>query len=93
VRDVLSPVTGSRNSRLLSSSGNPLLFRAPSPTLHHDEDGLSDVPETITVVFVTKDGQRIPVKAREGERALYLAHRFGIDMEGACEASLACTTW
>ncbi len=30
---------------------------------------------------------------REGERALYLAHRKGIEMEGACEASLACTTW
>jgi len=23
---------------------------------------------------------------------LYLAHRYGIQMEGACEASLACTT-
>lgn len=27
-----------------------------------------------------------------GDNVLYLAHRYGIDMEGACEASLACTT-
>ena len=26
------------------------------------------------------------------QRAMYLAHRKNIDMEGACEASLACTT-
>ena len=31
-------------------------------------------------------------EGREGERVMYLAHRKGIDMEGACEASLACTT-
>ena len=29
---------------------------------------------------------------REGEIALRLAQRHGIPMEGACEASLACTT-
>lgn len=23
---------------------------------------------------------------------MYLAHRYGVEMEGACEASLACTT-
>ncbi len=49
-------------------------------------------PDTIRVTFITKDGETIDVKGREGERALYLAHRKGIDMEGACEASLACTT-
>ena len=51
-----------------------------------------DVPATIRVRFVTKDGDTVDVLAKEGERALYLAHRTSIDMEGACEASLACTT-
>lgn len=69
------------------------MFRAPTPALLHDDDDLAHLPDTISVTFVMKDGNRIPVKAREGERALYLAHRHGIDMEGACEASLACTTW
>lgn len=50
------------------------------------------MPATIDVTFVTKDGEKISVKAKSGERALYLAHRCGVDMEGACEASLACTT-
>ena len=30
--------------------------------------------------------------ANEGENALRLAQRNGVEMEGACEASLACTT-
>ena len=62
-----------------------------SPRLKHEEIDPSK-PENITVTFVTKDEEAIKVKAREGERALYLAHRYNIDMEGACEASLACTT-
>ncbi len=34
-----------------------------------------DVPETIKVTFITKDGKETEVMAKEGERALYLAHR------------------
>ncbi|XP_022246425.1 adrenodoxin-like protein, mitochondrial isoform X2 [Limulus polyphemus] len=48
--------------------------------------------EVVNVVFVTKDGKRIPVRGKIGDNVLYLAHRYGIEMEGACEASLACTT-
>ena len=82
--------TSSRFSSCASTK--TLMFRAPSMPLCHD-DHLSHLPETISVIFVTKDGEKIEVKARDGERAMYLAHRKGIDMEGACEASLACTTW
>ena len=32
------------------------------------------------------------VLAREGESLLEVAHNNGIDLEGACEASLACST-
>lgn len=39
-----------------------------------------------------KNGHRIPVRGKIGDNVLYLAHRHGIEMEGACEASLACTT-
>ena len=42
---------------------------------YHEDTELSNVPETINVTFITKDGQEIKVKAKEGERALYLAHR------------------
>ena len=32
------------------------------------------------------------MKARVGDNVLYLARRHGIELEGACEASLACST-
>lgn len=46
----------------------------------------------MTVIFVTKDGNKVHVKGKVGDNLLYLAHRYDIPMEGACEASLACTT-
>ncbi|XP_017336147.1 ferredoxin-2, mitochondrial [Ictalurus punctatus] len=52
---------------------------------HSDED-------VINVVFIDRSGERIPVKAKVGDSVLYLAHRYGISLEGACEASLACST-
>lgn len=46
----------------------------------------------INVTFIDKNGVRTEVKAKEGEHSLALAKRYGVEMEGACEASLACTT-
>jgi len=40
----------------------------------------------------TKDGSVFEAKAREGESLLDVAHNNGIDLEGACESSLACST-
>lgn len=48
--------------------------------------------EIVNITYITKDGAKIPVKGKIGDNVLYLAHRYNIDMEGACEASLACTT-
>ena len=81
------------NLKFSTCANKTLLFRAPTLPVCHEDEALSHLPDTITVTFVTKDGDRVEVKGREGERAMYLAHRKGIDMEGACEASLACTTW
>ena len=44
------------------------------------------------VNFVLRNGEKVHTEADEGENLLYLAHRYNIEMEGACEASLACTT-
>uniref|UniRef100_A0A0K8VBW8 Adrenodoxin-like protein, mitochondrial n=1 Tax=Bactrocera latifrons TaxID=174628 RepID=A0A0K8VBW8_BACLA len=46
----------------------------------------------VRVTYIDKDGKRTEVKGKVGDNVLYLAHRYGIEMEGACEASLACTT-
>ena len=40
----------------------------------------------------SKDKESIPVLAREGESLLDVAHNNGVDLEGACESSLACST-
>lgn len=44
------------------------------------------------VVFLEPDGERREIDAPEGESILEIAHRHGIDLEGACEGSLACST-
>lgn len=44
------------------------------------------------VVFITTDEQRIEIDAPEGLSLLEVAHQNSIDLEGACEGSLACST-
>ncbi|XP_005190104.1 adrenodoxin-like protein 1, mitochondrial [Musca domestica] len=48
--------------------------------------------EIVRVTFIDKNGKRIKVNGKVGDNVLYLAHRYEVEMEGACEASLACTT-
>ena len=44
------------------------------------------------ITFVTGDGGRREIDAPDGMTILEIAHRNGIDLEGACEGSLACST-
>lgn len=44
------------------------------------------------MTFITADGTRKEVEAQEGLSVLEIAHRNHIDLEGACEGSLACST-
>ncbi|MBM3484790.1 MAG: 2Fe-2S iron-sulfur cluster binding domain-containing protein [Alphaproteobacteria bacterium] len=44
------------------------------------------------VTFVNPDGSRQVVDAPLGASILELAHKYNIDIEGACEGSLACST-
>ncbi|KAM7009369.1 ferredoxin-2, mitochondrial [Tautogolabrus adspersus] len=63
--------------------------------LYHSEEGNSnaeDPEDVVNVVYVDRSGKRIPVKAKVGDNVLYLAHKHDIGLEGACEASLACST-
>ncbi|XP_047541101.1 adrenodoxin-like protein 1, mitochondrial [Vanessa atalanta] len=48
--------------------------------------------EVVNIIYVDKDGKKTNVRGKIGDNVLYLAHRYGVEMEGACEASLACTT-
>ena len=44
------------------------------------------------VVFIERSGVRKEVTATDGTTLLQVAHANGIDMEGACEGSMACST-
>ncbi|XP_053557044.1 ferredoxin-2, mitochondrial isoform X1 [Bombina bombina] len=57
---------------------------------NHNQTELSE--DIVEVVFVDRSGSRIPVKGKIGESVLELAHRHSIELEGACESSLACST-
>ena len=44
------------------------------------------------ITFINTDGSRLEVDAPIGLSVLEIAHRHNIDLEGACEGSLACST-
>jgi len=48
--------------------------------------------EVVNVIYVDRDGKDIPIRGKVGDNVMYLAHRHNIEIEGACEASLACCT-
>eukprot|EP00511_Aplanochytrium_stocchinoi_P001002 CAMPEP_0204843368 /NCGR_PEP_ID=MMETSP1346-20131115/47939_1 /ASSEMBLY_ACC=CAM_ASM_000771 /TAXON_ID=215587 /ORGANISM="Aplanochytrium stocchinoi, Strain GSBS06" /LENGTH=205 /DNA_ID=CAMNT_0051982499 /DNA_START=41 /DNA_END=658 /DNA_ORIENTATION=+ len=57
--------------------------------------GDDDVPEDAPVVhfsFVTKDKTEIPVEAKVGQNLLRVAQKNEVELEGACECSIACST-
>ena len=44
------------------------------------------------MVFIDPKGTRNEVDAPNGLSVLEIAHKHGVDLEGACEGSLACST-
>ena len=44
------------------------------------------------MVFIERDGNRKEVEAPLGLSVLEIAHRNDVDIEGACEGSMACST-
>jgi 2Fe-2S ferredoxin len=46
----------------------------------------------VTIHFINADGTKTSVEAPVGLSVLEVAHQNGVDLEGACEGSLACST-
>jgi 2Fe-2S ferredoxin len=44
------------------------------------------------MTFIQRDGAHLEVDAPLGLSVLEIAHKHGVDIEGACEGSLACST-
>ena len=52
----------------------------------------TDSKKTAKVTFINRDGSRAEVNAPLGLSLLEVTHNNDIDLEGACEGSLACST-
>ncbi|EFO90917.1 hypothetical protein CRE_20639 [Caenorhabditis remanei] len=48
--------------------------------------------EVVNITYVLRDGTERKIRGKVGDNVMFLAHRYDIEMEGACEASLACST-
>jgi 2Fe-2S ferredoxin len=64
----------------------------PAPPLPEAARGLTELSFMPQITFIKTDGTRVQVEAPVGLSVLELAHRNDIDLEGACEGSLACST-
>ncbi|KAJ1646735.1 mitochondrial matrix iron-sulfur protein, partial [Dispira simplex] len=60
--------------------------------IRHGHATIPPEGEGLTVTFVTPEGQKKTVRCNKGDSLLEIAHANNIDLEGACEASLACST-
>lgn len=48
--------------------------------------------QPVSFFFVDKKGKETAVSGLEGDSLVSVAHKHGIDLEGACACSLACST-
>ncbi|KAI3802781.1 hypothetical protein L1987_30924 [Smallanthus sonchifolius] len=62
-----------------------------STTTTSSADGENE-EKKISVTFVDKDGEETQIKVPIGMSMLEAAHQNDIELEGACEGSLACST-
>ncbi|CAF1185062.1 unnamed protein product [Rotaria sordida] len=70
---------------------NPLITAVRYHGEYEWQDPKSE-DEVVNITFINKDGKHIPIRGKIDDNLLYLGHRYGIEIEGACEASLACST-
>ncbi|XWS70122.1 hypothetical protein CRYUN_Cryun03dG0022100 [Craigia yunnanensis] len=63
-----------------------------SASNNNTSEGVEEQKGMISVTFVSKDGKEIPIRVPIGMSMLEAAHENDIELEGACEGSLACST-
>lgn len=82
-----------KTSQLLNQFVNSKIHT--SPIIFHGEyewEAPKSEEDIVNVTYVDKDGNKTHIRGKVGDNLMYLAHRYEVEMEGACEASLACTT-
>ncbi|EPY52612.1 type I ferredoxin Etp1/cytochrome oxidase cofactor Cox15 [Schizosaccharomyces cryophilus OY26] len=95
VRSWINPVSSSSSPSNMDSVTNVLnqkrSFHSFSMLRHSAAQ--KPAPGTgIKVYFVTPEGREVLIEGNEGDSILDLAHANNIDLEGACEGSVACST-
>ena len=90
-RRVLAPLGGTLYLRARDRlrGGAPDVCLAAQRPHRHTHRGRSRMP---IMTFINRDGSRRQVDAPLGHSLLEIAHANDIDVEGACEGSLACAT-
>ncbi|KAL3521757.1 hypothetical protein ACH5RR_019906 [Cinchona calisaya] len=68
------------------------LIRQRLCTTAADNEKHNEEREKISVAFVDKDGEEKHIRVPVGMSMLEAAHENDVDLEGACEGSLACST-
>lgn len=68
------------------------LRSGPGALLHGYKNANVDPKTAVPFTFITRDGTEMKVLVPPGASVLDAAHANDIDLEGACEGSLACST-
>ena len=67
-------------------------FRRSSATSESSSKDETETKKMIKVTFTEKTGEEITVNAEIGKSLMEAAHDNDVELEGACEGSLACST-
>ena len=67
-------------------------FRSTGSRFHGGGGGSDEGRDRVRVTFVDAKGVEMDVEACVGDNILVAAHKNNIDLEGACECSIACST-
>jgi len=63
-----------------------------TPVSRHGKVKIPEGAETVDVVFINRDGTETPLTVPVGMNLLEAAHQADVELEGACEGTLACST-
>ena len=88
---LINPARNCKSLRFIQRNTQLAFLTLRSHGSHSGPPSESEEHVKFMFKFVKGDGQ-IDVRARIGESILDVAHNNGIDLEGACESSLACST-
>lgn len=76
----------------LSYNNSNISFTYTNIRRFSSNDKASGNEEYVNITWVLKDKSELVVKAKVGDSLLEVAHKNDIDLEGACDSSLACST-